>query len=143
MADGREPVALALILCDAIYIDPATGKRSLLGLFTVVISRDMPAVSPLIAVYACLTECHGKVPFTFQVIDVNEERPPVFEAHSEVEVGDPIGVAEVNLIIGNLVFPEPGEYRFRLLSNGHPLIERRLLVVHQPRPRDQEHSDES
>jgi hypothetical protein len=31
MAEGLEPVALAMVVCDAIHIDPATGKRFLLG----------------------------------------------------------------------------------------------------------------
>jgi hypothetical protein len=141
MADGREPVALAMILCDAIHVDPGTGKRTLLGLFSVLFAREFPVTHPLMAVYTCLTECHGKVPFTLRIVDVNEEREPVFEVSDEIDIGDPLGVAELDFRIGGLVFSAPGEYRCQLLSAGHPLIERRIIVIQVPGP-DQASTEE-
>ena len=43
MPEGNEPVALAMVLCDGIHIDPGTGKRTLLGLFNSACSPELPA----------------------------------------------------------------------------------------------------
>lgn len=134
MADGREPVALAMVLCDAIHIDPGTGKRTLLGLFSALFTNQFPTVLRQMAVYAALTECHGTIPFTVEVVDANLEREPVFRTEGEIPTTDPLGVIELNMVMGNLVFPEQGEYRVRLLSKGFPLIERRLVVARPPQP---------
>ncbi len=42
-ADGTEPYLLSMVVCDQIYSDPGTGKRSLLGMFSARSVREMPA----------------------------------------------------------------------------------------------------
>jgi hypothetical protein len=46
MNDGMQPVGLALIVCDAIYQDPTTGKRTLLGIFSAMYASEFPAIVP-------------------------------------------------------------------------------------------------
>ncbi len=60
MADGLEPICLAMVISDAVYIDSASGKRSLLGLFSGFASRDFPMPVHAIAVYIALTGCRGR-----------------------------------------------------------------------------------
>jgi hypothetical protein len=129
MPYGSEPIALAMVLCDGIHIDPGTGKRTLLGLFNSACSSELPAKINQLAVYCCITECNGETPFTFKVVDVNEERDPIFETEGNMRCDDPLGIIELDLVMGGVEFPEYGEYRFQLLSAGHPLMERKLMVI--------------
>jgi hypothetical protein len=132
MADGREPVALAMILCDGIHVDPDNGKRTLLGLFSVVYSPTTPVQMSNFAVYVALTECRGKVPLMLRIYDVDEDREPVVLVEAEFESDDPIGVTEISLNLGRVVFPEYGEYRVTLFSAGTPVIERRMVIMNAP-----------
>ncbi len=129
MAEGTEPVALALVLCDGIHVDPGTGKRTLLGLFNSAYSPVLPARMNQLAIYCCLTECYSETPIAFKIVDVNEEREPLFESSNVVHSDDPLGIVELDLQIGGIEFPEYGEYRFQLLSGGYPLMERKLMMI--------------
>jgi hypothetical protein len=129
MSGGLAPAALAMIICDAIHVDPGTGKRTLLGLFSAVMSTEFPALVPAIAVHVALTECRGKFSVLLQVVDANEEREPVGKLEGDVEFDDPLGILELDFRLGNLEFPEPGEYRFQLYVSDEPIIERWLLLL--------------
>lgn len=132
MADGREPVVLALTLCDLIYLDPATGKRSLLGLFSVAVGATFPLTLGHMAIHAALTECIGKLLLTLRIVDVNEVRQPVVEVKGDVDSDDPLTVIDLGFVMGPVSFPEPGEYRIQLFCNGTPLMERRLIAMQRP-----------
>jgi hypothetical protein len=129
MAEGLVPVALAMVVCDAIHIDPATGKRFLLGTLWSFVSREFPLVVPSLAVYVVLTECRGSFPVVLQMIDVNEERDPVFRLEGEIPSTDPLIELEVDFRPGSFQIPEPGEYRLQLYAAGAPIIERRIMAV--------------
>lgn len=141
MADGLEPVPLAMVLCDAIHVDTTTGKRTLLGLFTAVFSSEYPVRLPALSVYASITECRGTFPIVLQVVDANEEREPICRIEGEASYDNPLGILELDFRLGVVEFPEPGEYRVQLFAAGAFLIERRLGVF-DPSTFRQEKTDE-
>jgi len=55
------PYALALVVCDAIWRDPSTGKRTILGCFSVIGAKSFPTKHPIMSVYAAVTDAHGLV----------------------------------------------------------------------------------
>lgn len=122
------PYPLALIICDQIYREPTTGKPSLLGCFSVINATKFPATQPLITVYAAITDGRGRVQVKLRLVDVDEEREPVFEVTSEVEFTDPRSVQEMICALAGMTFPEPGEYRLQLLANDEPILERRIVL---------------
>lgn len=124
------PYPLAMVVCDNIHRDPGTGKPFLLGCFSVIHAREFPAVHPLLALYVSVTNGRGTVPFRVQLVDVNEERDPIWLIEDEVEFPDPRVVAEMCFYLTGLTFVEPGEYRFQLFASNEFLMERRILVVH-------------
>jgi hypothetical protein len=142
MPDGTEPHVLAMVVCDNIHVDPGTGKRTLLGTFSGLFSHRFPTAYPLMAVYVAMTDCRGKFPVLLQIVDVNEERDPVFRIEGEAESTDPLLVMELNFLLGNVVFTQPGEYRVQFFAAGEPLMERRLIVSTPPTPPALEKSDE-
>jgi hypothetical protein len=122
------PEPLALGICDAIHRDPGTGKRFILGTFTVLYARNFPTKHPVLGVYLDLTNGRGQVMVKLQVVDCDEEREPVWQTEMPFDFPDPRMVAELDFMIGGLEFPEAGEYRVQAFANGEFLIERRLIV---------------
>lgn len=122
------PVALAMIICDAIYIDPSTGKPTLLGLFSEIGAKEFPAVHPLLAVHICMTDAHGKVPIKLRLVDADEETDPLFQVENEVDFPDRRAIISMNAIMQGIAFPSPGEYRLQLFGFGEFIMERRLVV---------------
>lgn len=122
------PIALAMIICDAIWVDPSTGKQTLLGVFSEIGAKEFPVVHPLMAVHICMTDAEGSVPLKLQLIDVDETREPLFMVENELEFPD----RRVNMVMTahmqGIAFPEPGEYRLQLFGRGEFMIERRLVV---------------
>ena len=123
------PYALALIVCDAIWRDPGTGKRTILGCFSVIGAKSFPTKHPLIAVYAAVTDAHGVVPITLRLVDMDESGPPLAELKVEPKVEDPRAVLELDFGLMNVVLPAPGEYRLQLKSLETLLMERRIVVM--------------
>ena len=123
------PYALAMVVCDAIWRDPGTGKRVLLGVFSAIQVRKFPSVHPIMAVHVAVTDGHGRVSLRLRLIDAGEEREPLFEASQEVAFPDPLAIVEWDYHLYKLRFDTPGEYRFQLFAGNAPLIERRFLVL--------------
>ncbi len=123
------PYPLAMVICDAIWPDPGTGKFTLLGTFSTIHARKFPTRHGLLAVFVSLTDGHGPTPVKLQVVDANEARAVIGMTEQIVDFTDPRMVVETAYHLAGLVFEEPGEYRFQLLAHEELLMERRVLVV--------------
>jgi hypothetical protein len=123
------PLALALVIADAIWIDPGSGKKTILGTFSAIYGREFPLTLNVLGVYASLTDARGKATLGLRLVDVDELRDPVWQQDFPVEFVDPISVMEVAVNTPDVVFPESGEYRLQLLIDGELIIERRIIVM--------------
>lgn len=123
------PQVLALNVCDLLWTDPWNGKKTMLGMFSVVQARQFPAVHPTITFHAALTNGRGKVSLKLRLVDTDEVRPAMIEFEAPVEFPDPRAVIDFVSSAVNVVFPEPGEYRVQLFANGELLSERRIVVL--------------
>src|SRR5438128_5805721 len=72
----QAPYPLAMIICEGIWHDPNSGKRTLLGCLSVLNVRKFPATRPVIAVYAAVTDGRGQIPITLRLVDADEEDEP-------------------------------------------------------------------
>lgn len=122
------PYVLAMLVCDAIWRDPGTGKHTLLGTFATTAATDFPAVHPVMAFFIALTDGHGHVPLQLRLVSVDEE-DKLFEKDLSVDFPDPRLVAECAVHAQNVTFKHPGEYRLQLFSGSEPLMERRFVVT--------------
>src|SRR6266404_418186 len=126
------PYALAMIIADQIYMDPATGKRSILGCFSAIQAHSFPAAYPIICVAVQLTDGRGKVPLRFRLVDADEEMT-IFESDTmELDFVDPRAIIELGIFIHNATFATPGEYRLQLRANDEMVMERRLILIQLP-----------
>ena len=139
------PMVLSMVLCDAIYQDPATKKCTLLGTFSTINARKFPAVHRQLAVHLALTNGHGKARIRLTLVGMGDADQPLFSREGIIEFRDPRMVAELNFAIANLTFPQPGEYRLQVFGNDELLMERRLYVleVKLPPPPDQPRGSEA
>jgi hypothetical protein len=133
-ATFQPPYALAMVICDAIWKDPGSGKRTILGCFSTILAQKFPASHPILAVYVAVTDGHGKVPLSLRLVDAKDDENTLFSADGEGQFPDPRAVLELDFHIPGLVFPEPGEYRFQLWAGDEMLITRRLAVTQIPLP---------
>jgi hypothetical protein len=122
------PYALAMIICDAVHMDPTTAKRTILGTFTALGARSFPVRQQTLAVYFSLTDYQGEATIGLRLVDVDGEEL-LFEMEARLPFKDRRVVMESHTQLNNVVFPRPGEYRFQLSANGEFLLERRLMVV--------------
>lgn len=123
------PLCLALILADAIWMDPSTGKRTILGIFSSIVSPQFPAMQTLMAVHCALTDGYGKTSITIRLVDAEDEDEPLLEGTGDVEFEDPRAVVEMDFHFPGVTFPKPGEYRFQLFAGRELLMERRLVAT--------------
>lgn len=121
------PEVLAMVLCDAVWRDPGTGKFFILGTFNRLTASSFPVQHPIISIYLVLTDGRGKTPLTGRLVkaDTNDT---IVEVSTEADFSDPRAVLEATLGLQNARFEEAGEYRFQLLSRETLLIERKFLV---------------
>lgn len=124
-----------MLVCDAFYKDPATGKGTILGTFSSIGGTEFPLQVAGFTLFMSLTDAHGKVPLKIKVVDAADEGDAIAEVGVEVEFQDPIVVMDLIMSVGNIIFPSPGEYRLQLYGNDEFVVERRILIVDTTRPK--------
>jgi hypothetical protein len=123
------PQVLALNVCDWIWTDPWSQKKTMIGMFSVVQAQQFPAVHPVLTIHAALTNGRGKVSLKVKLVDTDEERAAIIDNEAHVEFPDPRAIMDFVSTAVNIVFVEPGEYRVQLFANGEFLSERRIIVI--------------
>jgi hypothetical protein len=123
------PEVLALVVADLGYRDDVSGKFFLLGTRRVIWTRELPLTHPRLAIYTAMIGGRGEVPLELRVLDADEAREPIIAEEVNVSFPDPLTEIEVVFHLTDLVFPEPGEYRFQLFAAGQFLRERRVSIV--------------
>lgn len=135
---GRNPIVLAIVICDAIHVDRGTGKKTLLGTFGNIKSKTFPLTFPQIAVFLSLTEGYGKTKMDLKVVRVSADDfddQVITSAALEVEFPSPRAVVDIPLALQNVKFEQAGDYRFQVFaSDGTPLLERRFTITDLNQP---------
>jgi len=106
---NSKPQLLAWITCDGAHIDPATGKHTILGVFSNIRAKQFPVTHPLMVWFLTLTDCStGKHQVRISMGTDPTSMHPLMERSFE----SPDPLQRINLIneIRNLTFPTPGEY---------------------------------
>jgi hypothetical protein len=131
-----QPYCLAMVLCDAAHQDPGTGKKTLLGTFSTVFSKEYPARITF-AVYFAITDVDvGDYELGFRVVDsehlFDDESDPLFDKKLASHSISPLGVCEGVLMLEGFEIPSPGVYHCELLIGNEVLMSRRLVALEPP-----------
>lgn len=108
-----KPQLLAWLTCDAVHIDPATGKHTILGIFSNIKASHFPVVHNHMVWFLTITDCGpGEHKMRISMgLDPTSLSPLIerpFESQSPIH--------RINLIneIRNLNFPVPGDYTIQI-----------------------------
>jgi hypothetical protein len=122
-----KPQVLCWMMCDAVHIDPATGKHYIMGCFSNIRTRQFPAQHPRMVWFLTLTDVtvgqHNlriSLGPSVDQLQTVVERP--FESQSPLH--------KINLIneIHNLPLPEPGQYAIMVEVDEEPILVSNLGV---------------
>lgn len=120
------PSALALILCDTIITDAATGKKTLVGIFNSIKVARFPHVIPQFFVFASLTNATGEVPVAIRLTAASGEE--IFNLNGKLPFKTPLDAPEMVFHIQNLPIRAEGVYDLELIANSVSIASRTLTI---------------
>lgn len=122
------PTLLAFLVCDTVIEDVETGKKSLIGLFDLVVGLHPPAYVPELCVYVCCSGGPEQSPCRMTVRFLGPDEEEIARAEETVEFPHENSVAEIVFRFQGLELTRSGWYRFVCDINGQTVAERLLLV---------------
>ncbi len=119
------PILLSSVICDRVIFDKITGMPSLINIIQSINAPKYPIRNVL--VFFCeLTNGHGPTQTTIRLIGSQEDKV-LFEQKGKIEFKDVQQIVTLAVNLQGVVFPEPGEYRFQLLTDNQLVGERRII----------------
>ena len=123
-----KPQLLAWLLCDAVHIDPGSGKHTILGVFSNIMAKHFPVVHPKMVWFMTLTDVSAGTHKMRISMGLDPTQPkPLIERMFDSQ--GPL--VRINLIseIHNLTFQAPGEYSILIEIDDEPLLATSLTVA--------------
>ncbi len=122
-----KPQLLVWLTCDAVHIDPATGKHTILGIFSNIKARTLPVMHPHMVWFLTVTDVQPGTHVLKLSLGLDPTNPVEiirreFESQSRLH--------RINLIneLHNLQFNEPGDYHILIEVDEEPLLATSMTV---------------
>ena len=122
-----KPQLLAWLTCDAVHIDPATGKHTILGIFSNIKAAHFPIVHPVMMWFLAITDCSAGEHRMKISMGLN---PTALQPLIERPFESPGPLQRINLIneIRHLNFHSPGDYSIQIEIDDEPLLMTSMTV---------------
>lgn len=122
-----KPSLLAWITCDGVHIDPASGKHTILGVFSNIKARSFPVMHPYMVWFLTLTDVQPGTHKIRMSMGLNPSNTTEL-LHREFESQSPLH--RINLIneLRNLRFETPGDYSIVIEVDDDPILATSLTV---------------
>jgi hypothetical protein len=124
---SSKPQLLCWQMCDAVHVDPATGKHYILGCFSNIRARQFPAVHSRMIWFLTLSDVSVgqhtlKISYGLDIQNLRKLMERDFESKSPMH--------KINLVneMQNLSFEAPGEYIIIIEVDDDPLLATSLGV---------------
>jgi hypothetical protein len=121
------PICVAIILCNDVIEDKRTNNKTLVGLFNVINTSQLPAVHPRMFVMASLTNLRGRQKITFSLKNPNNEEFARIEG--EAASDDPLAVLDIVVELMGLPINFEGTHYIDILADSDLLGSRRFTVA--------------
>jgi len=123
-----KPQLLAWLTCDGVHLDPATGKHTILGVFSNIRAHRFPVTHPFMIWFMTLTDCAAG---SHKVRILLGIEPTQMQALLERTFESPGPLQRINLIneIRNLSFPQAGEYSIVIEVDDEPILATSIAVT--------------
>lgn len=128
MSTNTKPQVLCWLLCDGVHIDPATGKHTILGVFSAIRGRQFPLTHPFMIWFLTLTDVPaGEHKIKISLGLTPESMSPLLDRAFQSQ--GPL--QRINLIndVRNLSFPAPGDYSIQIEVDDEVLLVTSLTVA--------------
>lgn len=122
-----KPKAIALLVCDHVFVDPTTKQKTLLGLYPHVVAESFPAPQPRLWFFLSFMGAAEPIDMRLRLIRVGASEP-LFEVGGRMDCSDERLIYDFLAAIENVTFAEPGEYRLEAFA-GDVLFDVRALFV--------------
>ena len=109
------PVLVAVLVCDTAVAEPATGKKSLIGIFDQVIARTFPSQRPM-SVYVKLTDAEGSYKIQLRYVQTGSGQE-LARAEAPAESTSRLGSLDFVISTPPLPIPSEGRYEFQVFAN--------------------------
>jgi hypothetical protein len=119
---------LAWLMCDGVHIDPATGKHTILGVFSNIQAKRFPVTHPFMIWFMTLTDCSaGRHEVKISLGPDPTNLQPLIRRSFD----SPSPLQRINLIneIRNLSFPSAGEYSILIEVDDEPILATSMHVL--------------
>jgi hypothetical protein len=119
---------LAWLTCDGVHLDPATGKHTILGVFSNIRAHRFPVTHPFMIWFMTLTDC-ASGPHKIRILLGVD--PTQMQLLLERTFESPGPLQRINLIneIRNLSFPAAGDYSIVIEVDDEPILATSLAVT--------------
>lgn len=118
---NSKPQLLAWMTCDAVHIDPSSGKHTILGVFSNIRARQFPVVHPMMVWFLTLTDV-GQGAHQLRISMGTSPTTLVKVIERDFQAENPL--QRINLIneIRNCRFEAAGEYELLIEVDDEPLL---------------------
>jgi hypothetical protein len=117
-----------MLVADMAIREEGTGKVSLIGIFEQIAAATFPCRHHALAVYAKMADAVGPYDLGLELVRLDAEAR-VGEGRATIHARSRLDAVEVVFHLGNLAFPGPGRYEFRLTANGRHVGSKSFTVV--------------
>ena len=123
-----KPQLLAWLTCDGVHLDPATGKHTILGVFSNIRAHRFPVTHPFMIWFMTLTDC-ASGPHKIRILLGVD--PTQMQLLLERTFESPGPLQRINLIneIRNLSFPAAGDYSITIEVDDESILATSLAVT--------------
>jgi len=118
----------ALLICDQVIQDSQSSKKTLVGIFDKIFSKQFPALHPRFAVFTRFRCEPGKRVSTGYRITGPSGLNAEIGRPNDLDVGAS-GYVEIVSVFEGFPIPAPGEYSFTLLVNGKEIASALVTVL--------------
>jgi hypothetical protein len=124
---NSKPQLLVWQTCDAVHVDPATGKHTVLGVFSNIDAMKFPITHPFMIWFLTITDVAPGV-HTLRISMSLDTTAAQVLLERQFESFSPLH--RINLIneIRNLTFPAPADYSLLIEIDGELLLATNLIL---------------
>ena len=121
------PVVVACLICGRVIVDDDVGDRTIVGIYDHISFESFPASVTTVLLYIKVIEGEGDYNVAIDHLQVAiQEILERFE--SRVSFHDRQSYNDFEIDLGELIFPDPGEYEFKVWMNGRFVTSVRLMT---------------
>jgi len=117
MSSPEQPTCVSIGLCDDVYESREGQKTALVGLFSRIGVKSLPALHPSMWVFFSVTNCRGTRQLSLSIENAATGLA-LMEVAGPWTLDDPAAIADVQIPVKGLVFSESGKHWVVLKSDG-------------------------